>query len=152
MFTLSLDSASSNLSTMGGKGHNLSILCRDGSISVPPGFVVTISAYHEFINQDDKELLKEIEAGLIPLQKQEEGSSTSTSATAELEAISTTIRTAFRKRQLPPNLQSDITERLASIFPDESTNLAIRSSATCEDMPGSSFAGQRYLSQCFSDA
>ena len=131
-FTLSLDSPYSDLSTTGGKGHNLSILSRDGSsIPVPPGFVVTTAAYHDFVNQDDKLLLKEIETELNQVQKY-----------ATLEATSTTIRTAFRKRRLSNALQAEIVDRLASLFPDPTQHVAVRSSATCEDMPGASFAGQ----------
>jgi len=126
MLTLPLDSTESNLATAGGKGHNLSILSR-GGISVPDGFVVTTSAYRDFVNQNKKNLLTTIE-------------STLSSHADDLDEASAIIQAAFRKQELPTKLQNEIAERLSELDPN--VNLAIRSSATCEDMPDASFAGQ----------
>ena len=126
MLTLSLDSAESNPSLTGGKGHNLSILTR-GGIDVPGGFVVTTLAYVDFVNQNNKELLTKIDATL-------------TSHADDLDEASAIIQTEFRKQTLSTQLRTEIVERLSKLDPN--VNLAIRSSATCEDMPGASFAGQ----------
>ena len=131
-FTLPLDSSESNLNTTGGKGHNLAILSRDGGFPVPPGFVVTVSAYHHFLSSSN--LLSDIEAALSKLHLNADNPTT---GTAELEEISDTIRAAFRKRDVPRDLRDEIADRLSTpaIFPDiDNTYLAVRSSATCEDM------------------
>lgn len=140
-FTLPLDSSESNLNSTGGKGHNLAILSRDGNFPVPPGFVVTVAAYHNFVSSSPG-LLSDIEAALSKQHVNDESPST---GTAKLEEISDAIREAFRKRDVPEDLRNEIASRLStsSIFPDiDNTYLAIRSSATCEDMPDASSAGQ----------
>lgn len=140
-FTLPLDSSESNLNTTGGKGHNLAILSRDGNFPVPPGFVVTVAAYHHYVSSSPG-LLSDIEAALSKLHVNNESPST---GTAKLEDISDAIKEAFYKRDVPKDLRDEIAERLStsSIFPDiDNTYLAVRSSATCEDMPDASFAGQ----------
>mmetsp|Transcript_5168 Transcript_5168/g.7881 ORF Transcript_5168/g.7881 Transcript_5168/m.7881 type:complete len:881 (-) Transcript_5168:436-3078(-) len=126
MLTLPLNAAESNLSLTGGKGHNLSILSR-GGISVPGGFVVTTSAYHDFVSQNNKKLLTKIEATL-------------TSHVDDLDEASAIIQAEFRKQKFSTTLRNEIAERLSELDPQ--VNLAIRSSATCEDMPDASFAGQ----------
>ena len=129
MLTLPLDSTESNLATTGGKGHNLSILSR-GGISVPGGFVVTTSAYHDFINENNKKLLHKIEETL-------------NSHDDNLEEASAIIQTAFRNQKMSSELRNEIVKRLSELQKqDPMVNLAIRSSATCEDMPDASFAGQ----------
>ena len=131
-FTLPLDSSESNVNTTGGKGHNLAILSRDGNFQVPPGFVVTIAAYHHFVSSSPG-LLSEIEAALSRLHLDAAPST----GTAKLEEMSDTIRKAFRTKDLPKDLREDIASRLSSrsIFADiDNTYLAVRSSATCEDM------------------
>ena len=141
MLTISLDSPSSNQSNAGGKGCNLSILIRCGDIPVPPGFVVTVEAYQNFINQNDEQLLKVIQAALNNGSEQkdnEEGKQKE-----DVEDISQTIRSAFRKQRLPEILQAEVNSRLSNLFPNEQQYyFAVRSSATCEDMPDASFAGQ----------
>mmetsp|Transcript_10320 Transcript_10320/g.21876 ORF Transcript_10320/g.21876 Transcript_10320/m.21876 type:complete len:915 (+) Transcript_10320:210-2954(+) len=141
-YTLSLDSPSSNLSTTGGKGHNLAVLSRDGNFPVPPGFVVTVAAYHAFIRESGA-LLQDINTALSKLRSGDNDTAgANTSSTAQLEEISDTIRAAFRKRSVSKKLRADIANRLSSIFPDKEVYLAVRSSGTCEDMPDASFAGQ----------
>ncbi len=154
MLTLPLDSPSTTLSTAGGKGHNLSILsrstarnnddvdCNQEEILIPPGFVVTIDAYHDFMNQDDKRILREVENALNKYEKSDEDE-------RDLEETSASIRGAFRKRSLSKTLQDEIANQLSNIQSTTSShqkqqecNFAVRSSATCEDLPDASFAGQ----------
>ena len=150
MLILPLDSPLCTLSTTGGKGYNLSILSRraasdadknnNNQIIVPPGFVITTEAYHDFVNQNDQQLAKEIETVLSCIHD---------GCDQDLEEISTTIRDAFNKRQLSKELQSEIANQLSNISTKYNENekqqyeyYAVRSSATCEDMPDASFAGQ----------
>ena len=85
------------------------------------------SAYHDFVNQNNKKLLTKIEA-------------TITSHVDELDEASAIIQAEFRKQKFSTKLRNEIAERLSELDPQ--VNLAIRSSATCEDMPDASFAGQ----------
>ena len=112
-----LDSPLCTLSNTGGKGYNLSILSRraassdadknnNNQIFVPPGFVITTKAYHDFVNQNDQQLAKEIETALSCIHDDIE---------QDLEEISTTIRNAFNKRQLSKELQSEIANQLSNI-------------------------------------
>ena len=144
MLTLSFDSQLCSLSNVGGKGYNLSILSRACSGDVPAGFVITTSVYDEFVRQDNGWLLKEIESALSK-QQFDNDSNNSNSDVTDLEEISTTIRSAFRKKRLSKVSQTEIDERLSSITNNTQQKqcyYAVRSSATCEDMPDASFAGQ----------
>ncbi|KAL9183935.1 hypothetical protein ACHAXT_002021 [Thalassiosira profunda] len=145
---LPLDSPACTPSNAGGKGANLSLLLRASNsssssksrIAVPPGFVVTTAAYRRFLAADDGALLTEIEKELVQHQTGEE---------ADLEAASANIRAAFRQRRLDDALRAEIERQLSALLPNENESeppapiyLAVRSSATCEDLPGASFAGQ----------
>ena len=127
---LPLKSPHSTLATTGGKGHNLSILLRDGTIPVPDGFCVTVAAYRQFVQgfQD------EIDKVLSTLDKGGENDESN-----QIEQVSKKIQAIFKKRSLGQDLQDHIQLALSNLT---NTNLAIRSSATCEDLPDSSFAGQ----------
>ena len=94
---------------------------------MPGGFVVTTSAYQDFVHQNNKKLLTKIEATL-------------TSHIDELDEASAIIQAEFRKQKFSTTLRNEVSERLSELDPQ--VNLAIRSSATCEDMPDASFAGQ----------
>ena len=155
MLILPLDSQLCTLSTTGGKGYNLSILSRraakgnnDSQIVVPPGFVITTEAYHDFVNQNNQQLAKEIDDALSCIlhdNSSDQRNDYAPTITSEgLEEISATIRDAFNKRQLSKELQSEITNQLSNISTKYEHNYyyAVRSSATCEDMPDASFAGQ----------
>ena len=131
-FTLPLDSPESNINTTGGKGHNLAILSRDGKFPVPPGFVVTVAAARHFVSSSPG-LLSDIRAALSDLHKDE----ASSTGMIRLEKISDAIRDSFRKGEVPKELREEIASCLSSssIFVDiNNTYLAVRSSATCEDM------------------
>ena len=96
-FTLPLDSSESNLNTTGGKGHNLAILSRDGNFPVPPGFVVTVAAYHHYVSSSPG-LLSDIEAALSKLHVNNESPST---GTAKLEDISDAIKEPSAREMFP---------------------------------------------------
>ena len=169
-YTLPLDSFESNLATTGGKGHNLSILSRAGNnrsdddgrvLNIPPGFVVTTAAYYEFVNQggQSNSLSEEIDTALEKLC--DDGGNG-----GDVEVVSEIIRNAFLKRSLPSAVEAEISNRLANLCPTSAQQqrfFAVRSSATCEDMPDASFAGQhdtylnipsnqisQHILQCFS--
>ncbi|WP_222101959.1 phosphoenolpyruvate synthase [Fluviicola chungangensis] len=115
---------------VGGKGANLGELTRMDEIRVPEGFCVTTKAYEAIVesNQTVRELLEQ----LRPLKAGDRQAIT---------RISENIREAIEKIPIPKELDTEIREKLASFDPD--TAFAIRSSATAEDLPTASFAGQQ---------
>ncbi len=135
-FVLPLDSSDATLAVVGGKGANLSHLTRAG-FPVPPGFLITTAAYRAFVQAND-------------LQKQIVGLSNRQATTSEMR--SEAIRRLFANgRRIP----AELTEAIHQIYADLTKTvgdlpLAVRSSATAEDLPGASFAGQQdtYLNIC----
>jgi rifampicin phosphotransferase len=114
--------------TVGGKAANLGKLINAG-LPVPPGFLVLTSAYERFVVQNS--LQPEIErlAQTISL--------TDPSA-AEQAAIA--IRDLFEQAILP----GEVSEAVLSAYQQlGGTAVAVRSSATAEDLPGASFAGMQ---------
>jgi len=132
----------------GGKGANLAEIY-NLKIHVPPGFVVTAQAYDYFI---EKSGLKE-KINLL-LEKIEYEN------TKELEEITSKVREMILKAGFPKELQDDIFEAYGNLdssevsknksnvedFLDETPEpvfVAVRSSATTEDLSDASFAGQQ---------
>lgn len=130
MKILPLNSAEATLETAGGKGMNLAFLTRAG-FPVPPGFVVATGAYREFVSAN--RWLPAILAGATELTAADAGA---------LERASARIRVAFSAGKMPEEIESAI--RIASAqagFQDKP--VAVRSSATSEDLLDLSFAGQQ---------
>ena len=127
-FTLPLDATGATLASVGGKGLNLIRLTRAG-FRVPPGFVVTTDAYaaHVAANEIEAVIAGATEA-LDP------------SDAVALEAASAAIRAAFAAGAMPVDVRAAI---LTAATGREDTPLAVRSSATAEDLPELSFAGQQ---------
>src|SRR5689334_1633764 len=110
----------------GGKGANLGELSRIEGIQVPAGFCVTTEAYKEF-TASNKEFNSLVDH-LATLQ---------THDTKEISETSAKIRKLIEETSIPKHIEDEITRRL------EQTNAyAVRSSATAEDLPTASFAGQ----------
>ncbi len=113
----------------GGKAANLGELIRAG-FAVPAGFCVTTAAYAQFAARArlDPALL-ELEAG-------------SPEDSARQIALATAIRAAFSETALPPEVVEAITTAYQTLSPEAPVPVAVRSSATAEDLPEASFAGQ----------
>lgn len=114
--------------TAGGKGANLGEMTAAG-IAVPGGFVVTADAYKAFIKENHLEEMfrKELtEAG-----KDE----------AKLLDAAKKFRHAISKGKLPEEVEKTVREKYAQL--GEQARVAVRSSATAEDLPDASFAGQQ---------
>lgn len=126
---------------VGGKGANLGELSRINGIRVPEGFCVTTEAYKKITenNQEFNSLLDE-----LTRLKAEERSNISES--------SAQIRMAIER--IP--ISKDIAEEIAGYLTKfgEKDAFAVRSSATAEDLPTASFAGQQdtYLNIIGKDA
>ncbi len=123
-----LSSARLSLDVAGGKGMNLAKLLRH-DLPVPPGFVVPVSVYRAFVQENGLEEV--ICAAVTGLQADNP---------ASLEAASASIRAQFAQKKLPPALVAalEVMWRQLGAPP-----VAVRSSATAEDLPGLSFAGQQ---------
>lgn len=112
---------------VGGKGASLGEMLRAG-ISLPPGFVVEAAAYRAAVAAAG--LWPEIEAALAaPGVAEGDG--------AACEVASKRIRPLFATAWLP-ELEAPLAARVAALGP-----VAVRSSATAEDLPDASFAGQQ---------
>jgi phosphoenolpyruvate synthase/pyruvate phosphate dikinase len=117
------------LAEAGGKGANLGVMIRAG-LPVPGGFVVTTDGYRAFVAVN----------ALAPLIERQWQKITSGDAAA-FEAASSAIRAAFTQAAFLPNLAADILITYAGL--GDNAPVAVRSSATAEDLPAASFAGQQ---------
>ena len=123
----------SDIGIAGGKGANLGELTQAG-IPVPPGFVVTAETYEKFmedagINDKVMDILDKIDIN----------------DTKALQAASEEIKDMINESPIPDDMILFITEaynQLCQRVGEEDTDVAIRSSATAEDLPEASFAGQ----------
>jgi pyruvate,water dikinase len=117
------------VAVVGGKGANLGELSRIESVSVPPGFCVTTHAYARIVAGTP--LLDDQLVRLSALAANDRGG---------IRALSAEIRATLERVAMPDILVADITRALARH--GERFAYAVRSSATVEDQPTASFAGQ----------
>ena len=121
-----------DLPQVGGKGANLGEMYNSG-IPVPNGFVVTAQAYEYVIAHNNLQdtIIKIIRETDVKNQKQ-------------LEKASITIQRLIHTADIPKELSDDIISHYESLKQgDKFPLVAVRSSATAEDLPDASFAGQQ---------
>lgn len=118
------------LAVAGGKGANLGELSSIEGLHVPAGFCITTEAYKKIIEETPavKELLKQL--SLLTVGERD-----------KIVKLSSEIRQVIEGASLPQDLQAEITQYLAGF--GENNAYAVRSSATAEDLPTASFAGQQ---------
>ena len=114
--------------TAGGKGANLGEMTAAG-IAVPGGFVVTADAYKAFIKENHLE-------EMFRRELTEAGNDE-----AKLLDAAKKFRHAISKGKLPEEVEKTVREKYAQL--GEQARVAVRSSATAEDLPDASFAGQQ---------
>ncbi|MEU1725293.1 rifamycin-inactivating phosphotransferase [Nonomuraea sp. NPDC005692] len=119
-----------NLADVGGKGVALGELSRIDGIRVPDGFCVTTDAFQRVVSA-----VPSFDAQLDLLSKVDPDDR------AALRALSAEIRAAIEGAPVPDDLVAAIGESLARL--GEQAACAVRSSATAEDLPTASFAGQQ---------
>ena len=124
----------SSLPKVGGKNASLGEMINAG-IRVPPGFAVTTDSYLQYvtetgINDDIFRILSEMKVGDIA--SQDEAS----------EAIQQIIIAKTLPEEINAAIESDY-KALCETCKVESVPVAVRSSATAEDLPAASFAGQQ---------
>ena len=112
----------------GGKGASLGEMTQAG-IPVPPGFVVTADCYFSFLEQAGlKEWIRNLLTGL------------NSNDSKQLAGVASQIKTAITRADMP----LEIADRVRQAYREMGGGLvAVRSSATAEDLPEASFAGQQ---------
>jgi pyruvate,water dikinase len=126
----------SDVDRVGGKnaslGEMISQLSSSG-IRVPGGFATTAFAFHEFLR--DNELKERIDGALAALDVDD---------VTALSRTGAEIRSWIAAAPLSPALEAEIGTAYAALCaPSKAARVAVRSSATAEDLPAASFAGQQ---------
>lgn len=117
-----------DVALVGGKTASLGEMYSIG-LPVPNGFAVTAEAYRYFIsyNKLDEKIHDIIKKSNLKRM-------------SELQKCGSTIRSLIRKSKFPNDLENQI---LSSFDKLKAKHVAVRSSATAEDLPDASFAGQQ---------
>lgn len=131
--------------TAGGKGANLGEMSR-ANLPVPEGFIVTSNAYFEFLDMAN---LRERIASLLEGLDVEDNEA--------LNAAAEQIKQGIVEAQMPNETRAEIVKsynrlcKARGVIPsaEDEAYVAVRSSATAEDLPEASFAGQQatYLNE-----
>ncbi len=128
----------SDLNTVGGKNASLGEMIQNLAslgIKIPGGFILTVDAYAAFIEHNTLDAsIKEI-VGQMELSNLE-----------SLRRTGLKVRQLIKNGKFPPDLESEIISRYYSLsneYDQDMTDVAVRSSATAEDLPDASFAGQQ---------
>ena len=127
-----------DIALVGGKNASLGQMIRDLStqgIAVPMGFAITADAYFYFLT------FNHLLDSLRSIRNSVRLTDQSSLQTGALQLRECIIAGAF-----PADLQSEIEQaydELSSYYNQKECDVAVRSSATAEDLPGASFAGQQ---------
>lgn len=123
---------------VGGKNASLGEMYQKltkSGIRVPNGFATTAEAYRHFLKDTDtQQKLKDILNGL------------NTRNVVDLAKRGQLARQAILDAELPKDLQKEVItayRKLSSLYKTKNLSVAVRSSATAEDLPDASFAGQQ---------
>lgn len=116
---------------VGGKGVNLGELIRAG-LPVPSGFVVTTDGYDTYVTANDMET----DIASFATQPEADDSSAYEKAAEEIQML-------FSEGSIPEQLAEHIHTAYEEMAEDGDVSVAVRSSATAEDLPDASFAGQQ---------
>ncbi|QBD82883.1 phosphoenolpyruvate synthase [Ktedonosporobacter rubrisoli] len=129
------------LAHVGGKGANLGELSRIEGIRVPEGFCITTKAYKAIVGNNEEIHLLLDQLSLLKGDNRE-----------GISGISAKIRKLIEGIAIPKRIDNEITSHLEQL--GEHNAYAVRSSATAEDLPTASFAGQQdtYLNIIGKDA
>ncbi len=117
----------------GGKGASLGEMIKAG-LPVPPGFAVTAQAYKKFVEEEG--IIEEMNDLLSKVDVDD---------SASLKETGKKVRQMVLEAEIPEDVREDILNAYKELS-DRSggeVSVAVRSSATAEDMPDASFAGQQ---------
>ena len=121
-----------DVSIVGGKSANLGEMYNAG-LPVPDAFATTIDAYDLFIKEN------ELDKFIYPILK-----NLNYENQKELENVASQIQNRIKRGRIPQSIKNDVFKgykKLSGAF--KHSLVAVRSSATAEDAPGTSFAGQQ---------
>jgi pyruvate,water dikinase len=127
-----------NLAEVGGKNANLGELVRNlqtMGVRVPDGFALIAEAFRRHLRE--ARIDTDIYAALDELAYRD---------VAALAKVGRTIRDKIRAATLPSDLCDELRgayDQLSRSYGEDATDVAVRSSATAEDLPEASFAGQQ---------
>ena len=128
---------SQDVDLVGGKnaslGEMIQSLKQEG-VQVPDGFATTADAYWEFI--EENKIKEKIQSHLDQLDKDEQS----------LAEVGQSIRRLFLEGNFPEAVEKSIRAaygELSQRYDEQEVDVAVRSSATAEDLPEASFAGQQ---------
>ncbi|MFW6099740.1 MAG: phosphoenolpyruvate synthase, partial [Thermodesulfobacteriota bacterium] len=131
------DLSSEDVSKVGGKNASLGEMIgtlKDEGIRVPDGFATTAEAYQEFLEQAG--LQDAIQQSLTEYRDEQKA----------LDQVGRTIRGRFLNVSFPEEIEEAVKaayHQLCHRYDTEQVDVAVRSSATAEDLPDASFAGQQ---------
>ncbi|MBD3345159.1 MAG: phosphoenolpyruvate synthase [Chitinivibrionales bacterium] len=129
--------SSDDTATVGGKNASLGEMIRSlkaEGIRIPDGFASTAGAYKKFVQEN--EIDQKIRSLINDLKKGDKS----------LEKVGKSIRQLFLKSHFPDDISQEIRDsynELSKRYKKKETDVAVRSSATAEDLPSASFAGQQ---------
>ena len=133
---INLDQLGKNdVDTVGGKNASLGEMIShlsDLGVSVPGGFATTSNAFNRFLTETG--LLDKINNELKTLDVND---------VTKLAATGKKIRTWIIEQELPADLEQEVRASFATMSAGQDIAVAVRSSATAEDLPDASFAGQQ---------
>ncbi len=129
----------SDVPSVGGKnaslGEMFSQLSEKG-ILIPDGFAVTADGYWHYIDSNNlRERIATIMAQLTDIEDLD-----------ALERVGNQVRELIKQGTIPEDIQNEIVtayDTLSKKYNQENCDVAVRSSATAEDLPNASFAGQQ---------
>lgn len=149
-FTMKLAEASiGDIEIVGGKNASLGEMLQNVAqlgIRIPDGFIVTVDGYYEFIEHNNlQHSIREIVEA------------TDINDLAKLASCGTRVRELIKSGVFPTKMEREIAERYRTLIVEYgglSMDVAVRSSATAEDLPDASFAGQQdtFLNVCGQNA
>lgn len=138
-YTMRLSEASiGDIELVGGKNASLGEMMQHLSkagINIPDGFIVTAAAYHQFIKHNG------LDRAIRQIIKD-----TDISDLQQLSNCGLRIRELIQNGVFPVEMQEQIMQAYKSLvlfYDDNTMDVAVRSSATAEDLPDASFAGQQ---------
>ncbi|MGV3528088.1 MAG: phosphoenolpyruvate synthase [Flavisolibacter sp.] len=127
-----------DIQIVGGKNASLGEMLQNLTglgIQIPGGFVITTTAYYQFIQHNTLDTEIRSLVGGIDFSNIE-----------SLRRAGLSIRNMIRNARFPTSMSGEIIDayyKLSKAYEQDVTDVAVRSSATAEDLPDASFAGQQ---------
>ncbi|WP_284988766.1 PEP/pyruvate-binding domain-containing protein [Arthrobacter sp. efr-133-TYG-120] len=128
-----------DVAVAGGKGAALGELVRQG-FPVPPGFIITTGAYLSFLAETNVDAALGGFLSVGPEEAPDGGASDADAGDGTGGADGAALRALFAATEMPGWLRQEILDAYAGLGGGA---VAVRSSATAEDLPGAAFAGQQ---------